>query len=277
MIRKIYKYIHINTIMAYVPPTLRNKSNNNSEMYNNTFRNFNKGKNNRYNNKYQKSRNIGEIIDVNLDFPKDNIKIYRDKFNVCLSLTNNKLSVCSHKEDIDKLKMNIDQYIKRNFKYNELSFPDMNNSKVNIEDEELKWGNKDVHKLSEDLEKLKFLKLAQEKKKEEQKILDKSKHNKYFDCEINKKISNLHLEEEKYGNEFEYTDPYVDYTYKQFVPRNEYLESMTTDEEQYDYIADKYSEFYPEFWLDDNGDELLDEDIFDYNNNKKDKSELTCI
>tara|TARA_B100001094_G_scaffold331819_1_gene401506 strand:- start:2427 stop:3245 length:819 start_codon:yes stop_codon:yes gene_type:complete len=272
--------------MAYVPPSLRNKTNNtnntnNSNMYNSTFKNFNKGRNNRYDNRYdnknQRSKNIGEIIDVNLDFPKDNIKIFSDKFNVSLSLTNNKLSVCGHKEDIDKLKMNIDQYIKRNFKYNELSFPDMNDSKINTTNDEIKWGNKDISKISEDLEKHKFLKLIQDKKNEEQQILNKSRYNKYLDYEINKKISNLHLEEEKYGNDYEYTNPYVDYTYKQFLPYNEYLESQTTDEEQYNYIADKYSDIYPEFWLNEYGEEVTDDDIFEYYNSKKDKSELTCM
>ncbi len=268
---------------SYQPPNLRNSK---SNMYNNrntnVFKSFNKSNkyNNRYNNRYNqtKSNNISENIEVMSNFPEDNIKNFNSKFNIVINKNNNKnstilnLKVIGKKEDINRFKNYIDSYVKKEYKNNNSDFPEMFQST----NKQLLWGDKNGKDIGENLEKRKFLEQREEKEKERLKILEKAnKNNMFKDRNINIKISNLpKLNEELDRTYEEYYDYLLDPLYtKTFISEKERIESELTDEDQYDIIADKYSEKYSEYWLDDNGEEIFEDDVI----TKKEKMELANL
>ena len=269
--------------MAYVPPSLRNNNNNNNRNMNynrynnnnnNTFRSFNKGKNNRYSNKYEPSNNITDLVKILPNFPFNDINSMKKRFNITISKNNdNQLKLYGFKKDINNFKSYIDEYIYREFKYNDNSFPEtMKTNTINTE-----WGSKTNGKeIGDKLEKQKFLDLAEEKEKERQKILDKANQkNIYKNRDINVLIANLPKLNEEYDrtNE-EYYDYYKDPLYtKSFISEQDKLDCELTDEDQYDLMAIKYSEKYSEYWLDDNGEEIFDDEVV----TKKEKMELANL
>ena len=266
--------------MAYVPPSLRNNNNNNnrnmnSNRYNNSnnFRSFNKGKNNRYSNKNQPSNNIGDLVKIMPNFPNNDIESMKKRFNITITKNNNQLKLYGLKKDINNFKSYIDEYIHREFNFSENLFPEtMKTNTINTE-----WGSKTNGKeIGDKLEKQKFLDLAEDKEKEKQKILDKAdKNNMYKNRDINVLIAHLpKLKEEYNRNNEEYYDYYKDPLYtKSFISEQDKLDSELTDDDQYNLMAIKYSEKYSEYWLDDNGEEIFDDEVV----SKKEKMELANL
>tara|TARA_B100001093_G_scaffold514568_1_gene588866 strand:- start:321 stop:1103 length:783 start_codon:yes stop_codon:yes gene_type:complete len=260
--------------MAYIPPSQRKMF---QTRNNDAFKSFNKGKNRRNNREYIRNDNFTDFVDVMPNFPKDRIKDFTKKYNITIKLKDSKLTLYGKKEDISNFVKYIDEYIKRNYNHNENSYPEL--IKVN-KSENIKWGDKNGKEIGEDLEKTKYKDLAKKKEEERQKILDKNTQNNiYNNRDINMLISNLpKLKEEYNRNNEEYYDYNKDHLYtKSFISEQDRLDCELTDEDQYNLMAIKYSEKYSEYWLDENGEEILDEEIFDEVVTKKEKMELANL
>tara|TARA_B100000131_G_scaffold191758_1_gene184342 strand:- start:233 stop:1060 length:828 start_codon:yes stop_codon:yes gene_type:complete len=243
-------------------------------------------KKNNYNNR-RKNNGISDEVIINKlyikSLSKDDIYKLKQKYNVTITKYENKLSFFGEQIDIDDLKKNLlmkeklfldniktkyssndisynlnfnykkdisnnqEKKIKKTYIYNDKDFISLSNTNIKSS----KWGNKNIDDLKTDLEESKWKKIAEEKEKEKQEILNNAYNNKFKDRDINTKISHLKLKKEsKYYSNSSDTDSNEDQYVekKQFNNDEDYYNSLKIDDDEY--------------INNNNNDEYIDNDLY---------------